>query len=490
MTDNPDDYITGHAYQGPGNCDYVHPARTPSGVPVRCGQPSSRHAAPGSTLHHLIRTNPHHFRSLGGSGYCTFTVEGGPVCGYPESEHPLRPGQSGGLGWDLAGADAGDTFGLAEHKTESDVPEGIATHNFSPSAKDPAVCGFALENVVSGVGRRLVCGVPQHLHSGRADRSAVVRMADVAQYAREPMPDAARAGITVTLIDAPTDPLGTLAAISGMYEGKVLRSKSEVTDNARREAYGNMMATVLDGPLEAVQFTFLVEGADRAFTHQAVRNRFSFFAQESLRFAVADDWAAEVPLPPALAGRRDDDPLVMVWRRALNQAEDSYNALVGGGMAAEEARGLLPHAITTRYYWVVSLRTLLQEAGKRTCTQAQFHWRQMFAGVAKAFRERATEGEAPYPGAPFEPFLDNWQYELFANAIRPVCYQQGKCGFMAKFDRGCTIRERVDANERAGRPSVVWDQRGYDPATADRIEAIHPREWAADPAAARVVEEQ
>lgn len=331
--------------------------------------------------------------------------------------------------------------------------------------------------------------------------SAMVRKADAAQYERPPMPDAARLGPVVNLIDAPVDPLGTLAVIGGIYSGRIARSKAEVTDEQRRAMLADMQATVLDGPLESIQFTFLLEGVDRAFTHQAVRNRFSFFAQESLRFAVAEDWAQEVPLPPSLASLPQDAPAVGVWRKALNQSEDNYNALIGAGMPAEEARGVLPHAITTRYYWTVSLRTLLQEAGKRTCTQAQFHWRQAFAGVAKAFRKRATKAEEYYLRAPeavvtngYASNIDGWQYEAFADLIRPVCYQQGKCGFMAKFDRGCTIRERVDANERHGRPSSEWHtEKVIERAVGDHremlpvftIKAIDPAEWAADPAAAR-----
>lgn len=429
-----DEYITGHCYwgddQGVGGCEYIHPARVPQGVPVLCGQSRAMHADPGTNVVHLLQKYPHEFQR---------SEHGGNICSFSATQTGETDPTMGGI-WSVCG------YPESEHH----------------AARPPQPLG------------------------------ALVRKADVAQYARAPMPDRARAGITVTLIDAPMDPLGTLAVIAGMYEGKVRRSKGEVSDAERRQAYADMMATVLDGPLEAVQFTFLVEGCDRAFTHQAVRSRFAFFAQESLRFAVAEDWAQEVPLPPSLAGRREDDTLVMVWRRALNQAEDSYAASVAAGMPAEEARGLLPHAITTRYYWTVSLRTMLQEAGKRTCTQAQFHWRQMFAGVAKAFRARANEGENVMQldgsGLKFEPFLDNWQYELFADAIRPVCYQQGKCGFMAKFDRGCTIRERVDAFEKAGVPSSEWGKLPLERQDHNGIPAIYPAEWAADPAAARVTE--
>lgn len=373
-------------------------------------------------------------------------------------------------------------------------------HDFVAQPNDPTACNFtvaALPGIPFTSGVR-VCGYSRRSHededrvrreAAKKNVGALVRAADVAQYERQPMPDAARKGPVVTLIDAPVDPLGTLAVIGGIYSGRISRSKSEVTDEQRRAMLADMQATVLDGPLESIQFTFLVEGVSRAFTHQAVRNRFSFFAQESLRFAVAEDWAQEVPLPPALASAGDEDPAVGIWRKAMNAAEDSYAALVGAGMPAEEARGVLPHAITTRYYWTVSLRTLLQEAGKRTCTQAQFDWRIVMAGVAKALRERGGGGKTywlPFDGPGMAENADGWQYAAFADLIRPVCYQQGKCGFMAKFDRGCTIRARVDANEKAGRPSSEWHLDGSDDQRGVSLWSIDPAEWAADPGAARV----
>jgi thymidylate synthase ThyX len=312
--------------------------------------------------------------------------------------------------------------------------------------------------------------------------------ADAAQYRSEPMPEGGR--MTVTLLMATPDPLGVVAALCGMYEGRVTRSLSELTDRQRRQALADMLETELNGALSAVQFLFLVEGVDRAFTHQAVRQQQAFFAQESLRFAVKEDWSEEIPLPPYLAGLPEDDPMVRVWRKALIAGEDAYGALVAAGMPAEEARGLLPHAVTTRYYWSVNLKGLLIEAGKRTCTQAQFHWRQMFGLVAKALRDYGASED--YLGEAGPSALHGWQFALIAEQLRPHCYQTGSCGFMAKFDRGCSIRARVEQNANLGRPSSDW----HLPAVALDfgvpgaigkvvVEAIEPREWAADPGAAR-----
>lgn len=326
----------------------------------------------------------------------------------------------------------------------------------------------------------------------------VQRWADAAQYRSEPMLMGGK--LTVKLISATDDPLGVVAALCGMYSGRVARNLSEVTDAQRREAFADMQTTVLNGALTAVQFVFLVEGADRSLTHQAVRQQAAFFAQESLRFAVKEGWATDVPLPPHLAGLAEDDPQVRIWRKALIAVEDAYAALVHAGVPAEEARGLLPEAVLTRYYWVTNLKGLLIEAGKRTCTQAQFHWRRLFAEVARELREwgrrghnywytkeNIEPGEAWYGGSQSQ----QWQFDAIADALRPNCYQTGSCGFMAKFDRGCTIRERVELNAKAGRPSSEWHDTlvEFNP-QGERfgtvlIPAIHPREWAADPGAAR-----
>jgi hypothetical protein len=242
-----------------------------------------------------------------------------------------------------------------------------------------------------------------------------------------------------------------------------------------------------------------------------VRSRASFFAQESLRFAVPEgDWADEIPLPPSLAAAQrrflamthkekvtktfsdlgDDDRALSVWKRALSEAQNSYQRLIDCGVPAEEARGVLPHDMPTRIHWVADLRTLLAEAGKRTCTQAQFPWRMIFAGIANALRnhhggfynQESFSGGGVLSGPSHS---DGWQFREIANRLRPVCYQTGSCGFMAAFDRSCSIRSRVDANAAIGRPSKDWSKTWLAEDPEESIPAINDAEWALDPGAAR-----
>lgn len=346
------------------------------------------------------------------------------------------------------------------------------------------------------------------MNDRRVAGSELIRAADAAQYARPSIPAEQRGQIRVRLLNATPDPLGSVAALCEQYKGNVIRDLSEVTDEQRRACLDDMASTVLNGPLEAVQFHWQIEGVTRSITHQMVRSRASFFAQESLRFAVPEgNWADEIPLPPSLAGVKDrgadirlhggmvaneGEHALDTWQEAMINAQNAYERLIALGVPAEEARGVLPHDMPTRIHWVCDLRTLLAEAGKRTCTQAQFPWRLIFAGIASALREY---GDQPREGRnDGRKRRDGWQFREIANRLRPVCFQTGQCGFMAKFDRSCSIRSRVDANAAIGRPSSEWGtEKIVERAVGDHremlpvytIEPIHDYEWAADPGAAR-----
>lgn len=339
---------------------------------------------------------------------------------------------------------------------------------------------------------------PEGGSSNVSDRPSrdLVRAADAAQYAREAIPAEQRGQIRVRLLNATPDPLGSIAALIAQYSGRVIRDLAEVTDEMRRSALADMGKTVLNGPLEAAQFHWQIEGVTRSITHQMVRSRDSFFAQESLRFAVPEgNWADEIPVPPSLQGVEDrseytalhgpgmisdKESALIQWKWAMRDAQSRYARLIDLGVPAEEARGVIPHDMPTRIHVVHDLRTLLAEAGKRTCTQSQFPWRVIFAGMAAELRRYGSQwGAVRYQH-------DGWQFEAIADALRPVCFQTGSCGFMAQFDRSCKIRGRVDAFAATGIPSEAWGP-GVGVLNPDgtRMEPIHDYEWAADPSAAR-----
>jgi flavin-dependent thymidylate synthase len=352
----------------------------------------------------------------------------------------------------------------------------------------------------------------------------VQRWGDAAMYRSEPMPQGER-GPRVYLLAMTADPLGAIASACKMYKGEVVRSYSDVTDDERREYLAQVMKTKLQAPFEFVHFHFMIEGVSRALTHQMVRQRTAAYAQESLRFAVKEDMADECALPPSLQGtvafndwlgtdewvsadKAADEKQRMreTWDKGLEAVGEAYDKLIEAGMSAEDARGLLPHAVTTRLHYTTSLRALLDHAGNRLCTQAQFEWRLLWARMVEAIR---AYGQGKYYHHSEEHGArvnspSRWQFELLADVFKPVCYLTGKCEFKANFDRPCSIRSRVDANEEASRPSSEWGTEldrvkgnpivagvGHESVVRDEggqpvfIGAIKPGEWLLDPNAAR-----
>ena len=318
--------------------------------------------------------------------------------------------------------------------------------------------------------------------------TTVARRGDPAQFVAAPID--ATIGPRVYLLSINPDPLGSIAAACKMYKGEVVRDLSEVTDAERVMYLGEMRKTKLQAPLEFVNFHFLLEGVTRSFTHQLVRQRTAVYAQESLRFAVKEDLENSVGLPPSLA---DTELLVDyeygpdelagaqgqrgVWDRAIGAVAEAYDELIESGMPAEDARGILPHAVLTRVHYSCDLRALLDHAGNRLCTQAQFEWRAVFTRIVEAIRDS-----------------DAYMAGELADLFRPVCYQIGKCAFGADFDRHCDIRERVQVRaENGGADSTQWHKpflyHEYDPVTGlpRGIESpgIAPYEWLGNPDAAR-----
>lgn len=334
-----------------------------------------------------------------------------------------------------------------------------------------------------------------------AKTTEIQKWADEAMFKAEPL--VAAKGPEVYLLSMTADPLGEIAACAKMYKGEVVRNMEDVTDEERVSYFEDMQRTTLDAAFEVVQFHFLFEGVTRSFTHQLVRQRMgAVYFQESLRFAVKEDMAEGVAYPPSLAGTVPNEQFLQdcysrgldpnqneteaqlnrrEWDEAIDAIDVAYNGLINRGMPAEDARGLLPHAQTTRVHYVVNLRALKQHSGMRLCTQAQFEWRAVWAGIVQAIREARIQlpKSDRWPGSSHPVHMA----ERLGNLFKPICYQTGKCEFKASFDRKCSIRERVNAFEEAGIKSDQWE--GSPSLHFRGLLPISPVEWLGDPSAAR-----
>lgn len=322
------------------------------------------------------------------------------------------------------------------------------------------------------------------LHPDAHPGTDVVKWADDAMYESQPIRQGEKRGPQVYLLSATPDPLGAVAAAMRMFRGDPPYSLDEVTDDERRWAWEESIKGHLKAPWEMIDFQFMLEGVTRAFTHQLVRQRTAVYAQESLRFAVKRQVSDEAAYPMSV---RADPTAEDIFHKALVDAEEGYQRLVDHGIPAEDARALLPHATTTRVIYKTNFRGLMEHAGNRLCTQAQYEWRSVFMGIMKAIRSFQADHFAHSIGQQGSATKTDWQFELIARPMAqtfaPVCYQVGHCVFMSELDRGCTIRDRVQAFAAYGIPPEQWGQDHVVDGINPHRKGIRPEEWLADPTA-------
>jgi thymidylate synthase (FAD) len=99
--------------------------------------------------------------------------------------------------------------------------------------------------------------------------------------------------------------------------------------------------------IEHANFTFLIEGISRVASHQLVRHRMASYTQQSLRYTKAEDFN----LPKSL----QDNFEVKFYMSSLYSL---YNSLIEKGIKKEDARYILPNAVTSDIVVTMNAREL------------------------------------------------------------------------------------------------------------------------------------
>lgn len=126
------------------------------------------------------------------------------------------------------------------------------------------------------------------------------------------------------------------------------------------------MADTIPSSWEFVDYTFLVQGVSRAYTHQQVRTRAASYAQQSMRVVDMEGFSY------IFTERNKTDPRAMeVLESTLNAIQYGYSRLRELGQAAEDARGILPTNVSTNIVCKFNLRTFCDLAKSRTGGRTQ-----------------------------------------------------------------------------------------------------------------------
>jgi hypothetical protein len=202
-----------------------------------------------------------------------------------------------------------------------------------------------------------------------------------------------------------------------------------------------------------LDFVFQLENVPVAFREQVVRHKVGAVIDDRIGFDTVPDqsnsafWAVshrvldmskfydegQWYLPASadgtrvhILGSRFDKTRDEVYVEALRMAQEAYAMLVKSGMPEEEARNVLPMAVTHRMTWKLNLVSLKYIIGKRTCWIMQRgFWESLIQQMVGELTQKV--------------------HVAFARMVNPPCIH-GKNGW-----RGCVVRQsnmdRIDGKD-------------------------------------------
>jgi len=136
--------------------------------------------------------------------------------------------------------------------------------------------------------------------------------------------------------------------------------------------------------LEHACFTFSIYGISRACSHQLVRHRMASFSQQSHR-AVAMT-SSDIVVPPSI---QQNAGSLKVFKKSVNASFKAFDELKKSGIRLEDARYVLPNAVTTNLTVTMNARELLHFFSLRMASSAQWEIRELARKMLQEVRKVA-----------------------------------------------------------------------------------------------------
>jgi flavin-dependent thymidylate synthase len=127
------------------------------------------------------------------------------------------------------------------------------------------------------------------------------------------------------------------------------------------------MAATVPSSWEFCDYTFLITGVTRAFTHQLVRTRTASYAQQAMQvldMSQGPGWQYHTG-PTINEGNDEGAYRSSVYDSVMREIAAGYKLLVEDGARIEDARELLPTGILTNIVMKANLRSLCDLMRKR-----------------------------------------------------------------------------------------------------------------------------
>jgi thymidylate synthase (FAD) len=166
----------------------------------------------------------------------------------------------------------------------------------------------------------------------------------------------------VILVNATEDPIMSIAkAASNCYDSRPHKG-------IVRHCYQSGHHSVL----EFANFHLHISGVSRALSHQLVRHRIASYAQRSQRYVRENEFDYVFP-----SSIEHDEQGAKIFTDVMRQIQEAYGKLISLGIAAEDARAVLPNACETIIDVNMNLRSLMNFMNERLCSHAQDEIREL-----------------------------------------------------------------------------------------------------------------
>ena len=162
--------------------------------------------------------------------------------------------------------------------------------------------------------------------------------------------------------------------------------KEKLTDKSTTSLIKKIIKLGHYSVLEHATFTFAIEGISRVTSHQMVRHRLASFSQQSQRYVKMSKEEFPYIVPKSIA---KDEKLNKIFINAIKELDGIYHLLLDQCIEAEDARYILPQAVTTKMILSANARELLLIFKLRCCNRAQWEIKEVAMNMLKEVKDIA-----------------------------------------------------------------------------------------------------
>lgn len=169
------------------------------------------------------------------------------------------------------------------------------------------------------------------------------------------------------------------------------KSEDKMTEESASRMVRMLIERGHESPIEHFSISVRII-CDRGVSHEWVRHRVASYSQESTRYCNYSNakFGSELTfIKPYFA--EPGSPLFTEWEKAMENAENSYFAMLKGGAKPEDARSVLPNSLKTEFICTMNLREWRHFFSLRCASAAHPAMREISIPLRDAFHELLPE---------------------------------------------------------------------------------------------------